>query len=91
MSEIRIELESGKYTYLYNSDTGKQGVLRYGEEWRDLTGDKFVYALAQLVLKQQNGNAELKKKLERKSVLAMSDQEEYLLDLASYPDYDYGE
>lgn len=39
-----IELEGGKYSYVYTN--GKQTVLRHDEEWRDLTGDKFVYAMA---------------------------------------------
>jgi len=42
---MRIDLEDGKYTYLLD-DIGGQQALRYGEPWRDLTGDKFVYGLA---------------------------------------------
>lgn len=36
----RIELEDGKYTVLY--DLGECKALRYGEPWRDLTGDKLI-------------------------------------------------
>jgi hypothetical protein len=39
----RIELEDGKYTALY--DNGILIALRYGEPWRDMTGDKFTAAL----------------------------------------------
>lgn len=38
-----IELDDGKYTYVF--DGGNQYALRHGEEWRDLTGDKFVYCM----------------------------------------------
>jgi hypothetical protein len=45
MSErIEINLEDGKYTYLYHD--GDQSALRFNEEWRSLTGDQFVYAMA---------------------------------------------
>lgn len=37
----RIELAEGKYTYI--NDNGNQRALRYGEEWRDLTGDNLIY------------------------------------------------
>ena len=42
--QIKISLDSGKYTYL--NTMGKQSALRYNEPWRDLTGDKFVFAMA---------------------------------------------
>lgn len=38
---MRIELAEGKYTYI--NDEGAQRALRYGEEWRDLTGDNLIY------------------------------------------------
>jgi len=41
---MKIELEDGKYTYVFNN--GEQYALRYGESWRDLTGDKFIYCMA---------------------------------------------
>ena len=41
---MRIDLDDGKYTYVM--DNGKQYALRYGELWKDLSGDKFVYAMA---------------------------------------------
>lgn len=51
---MRIELEDGKYT-LVGNDAGCLEALRYGEPWRDLTGDKFVNALGQEIesLKKQ--------------------------------------
>lgn len=43
-----IVLMDGKYTY--RNEDGKQEVLRYGEPWRDLCGDKFVAAMADRIL-----------------------------------------
>lgn len=42
MSEIT--LENGKYTLIRHED-GRMEALRYGEKWRDLTGDKLIAAL----------------------------------------------
>lgn len=42
--QMNINLDDGKYTYQFQD--GRQNVLRYGEPWRTLTGDKFVYAMA---------------------------------------------
>lgn len=38
---MKIELDNGKYTYVF--DGGKQYALRHGEPWRDLTGDNLTY------------------------------------------------
>lgn len=43
MSTEKISVEDGKYTVVF--DGGKLSALRYGEPWRDLSGDKLVYAL----------------------------------------------
>lgn len=40
---MKLDLEDGKYTIL--SDDGRMQALRYGEQWRDLTGDNLVGAL----------------------------------------------
>ena len=40
-----IELENGKYTIIYNEKPFEFKALRYGEEWRDLTGDNLILAL----------------------------------------------
>jgi len=42
MSEMT--LENGKYTLIRHED-GRMEALRYGEKWRDLTGDKLIAAL----------------------------------------------
>jgi len=56
---MKIELENGKYTYMFDENTGVQEVLRYGEPWRgkELTGDNFILAMAheiQRLRKQQS-------------------------------------
>lgn len=43
MIERRLVLEDGKYTLV--ASPGKLHCLRYGEEWRDLIGDKMVHAM----------------------------------------------
>lgn len=45
---LSITLADGKYTVIQYDD-GRLCALRYGEPWRDLTGDKLVLALAQEV------------------------------------------
>ena len=49
---MKIELEDGKYTYLFNEATGVQECLRYGEPWRkeDLIGDNLLLAMAQRII-----------------------------------------
>lgn len=42
----KIDLLSGKYTVIDElSEGGGFRALRYGEEWRDLTGDQLVYSM----------------------------------------------
>lgn len=41
---LRIVLEGGKY--IYEQDDKGSRALRYGEPWRDLTGDNLVYSMA---------------------------------------------
>lgn len=41
MAKIEIEIEGGKYTLIL--DQGRLTALRYGEPWRDVTGDSLVY------------------------------------------------
>ena len=58
---MRIDLDDGKYTYVM--DNGKQYALRYGEPWRDLTGDKFVYAMACMIQDLEDEVQSLRKEL----------------------------
>jgi hypothetical protein len=52
-----IDLCDGKYTVIYDFDTGQSEALRYGKKWRDLCGDKMVLAMFDEIV-------ELRKRLE---------------------------
>ena len=45
MSELNVTICDGKYTIIQASNGGIR-VLRYGEEWRDVTGDNVIGGLA---------------------------------------------
>ena len=45
MSELNVSICDGKYTVI-QEPTGETRVLRYGEEWRDVTGDNVIVGLA---------------------------------------------
>lgn len=45
MDETRIEIDN-KYTVIHSNGTGLRAE-RYGQPWRDLTGDGLVLAMAQ--------------------------------------------
>lgn len=42
--KIVIELDEGNYEYVF--EKGVQTVKRSGEDWRDVTGDNFILAMA---------------------------------------------
>lgn len=60
MNRLEVSLENGKYTVVQEPN-GSVKALRYGEEWRDLTGDKLVLCLAQEVEALQEKVRELEK------------------------------
>ena len=41
---MRVSVDGGKYTYVITETNAH--VLRYGELWKDATGDKFTYCMA---------------------------------------------
>lgn len=43
---MRVEIEGGKYAVVFDRESGALHAERNGDAWRDLTGDKLVYALA---------------------------------------------
>lgn len=45
MSLRKIDLEDGKYTVLHHEEQGGITVLRYGEVWRNETGDKLILSM----------------------------------------------
>jgi hypothetical protein len=55
--DTKIELYDGKYTIIYNQGSNGQNhkfeALRYGEPWRDLTGDGLILALVQKIIDLQ--------------------------------------
>jgi len=61
---MRIELNSGKYTYIFNEQTGESKALRYGEEWQDLTGDSLVLSMAQEIERLREDKEDLLAELE---------------------------
>jgi hypothetical protein len=52
-----MKIELGKYTYVFDENTGMQEVLRHGEPWRkdDLVGDNLVLAMAMKIEELQQG------------------------------------
>lgn len=59
----KIILEDGKYEVSYNNGVDFKA-LRYGQPWRDLTGDKFVGALCIRIEEQETEIKELKARLD---------------------------
>lgn len=45
MEQQEITVADGKYTVVIK-ETGGMEALRYGEPWRELTGDGLIYSLA---------------------------------------------
>ncbi|PAV30342.1 hypothetical protein CIL05_07680 [Virgibacillus profundi] len=50
MSLVKIDLYGGKYTALHDEGHGGVTVLRYGEAWRNETGDGFILAMIQEII-----------------------------------------
>lgn len=60
---MKVTLNNGKYEYV--SENGNQAAYRYGEMWRDLTGDNFIYAMACKIKELEQERDELAAQLER--------------------------
>lgn len=45
MSLLQVQVDSGKYELTQNND-GSVSVKRHGKDWRDVTGDNLILALA---------------------------------------------
>lgn len=41
----RLEVCDGKYELVFNNETGEFKCLRYGKQWRSLSGDQMVFGL----------------------------------------------
>lgn len=62
MAEIDLEVYDGKYRFVFDAKGSR--AYRYGEPWRDCTGDGFVLALAQDLQEARHQRDELRKALE---------------------------
>jgi hypothetical protein len=62
MEQEKITFADGKYTILIKQ-TGGLECLRYGEPWRDLTGDGMVYSLACALSEARDTIEELKSQI----------------------------
>lgn len=47
---MKIELQQGKYMYLFDEVIGSSTAFRNGKIWRDTTGDKLLLAMAQEII-----------------------------------------
>ena len=50
--QAKLEFDDGKYTLILH-DNYSMDALRYGEPWRDLTGDNLVYCMLAEILRLQ--------------------------------------
>lgn len=55
---MKIRLQNGKYTYVFDEQTGRQEVYGHDELWRDLCGDNFTLAMAQHIEELQQAVVE---------------------------------
>ena len=65
---IKVKVDDDKYTVFLPTepqDHRNFRALRYGEEWRDLTGDNLIYNLAYELNEARAENARLRDALER--------------------------
>ena len=46
---MKVELENGKYLYIFDEVIGSSTVFRNGAIWKDTTGDKLLLAMAQRI------------------------------------------
>ena len=47
---MKIELQQGKYMYLFDEVIGSSTAFRNGKIWRDTTGDKLLLVMAQEIV-----------------------------------------
>jgi len=52
MNDYKLELENGKYTIIRSDDYTKFEALRYGESWQNLTGNKLMHSMVDLIQEQ---------------------------------------
>ena len=57
----RLDLCDGKYSVIYDLETGQSECLRYGEKWRELCGDKMVLAMFDRIVELEEGIHEIER------------------------------
>lgn len=62
---MRQDYDGGKYTVIFDRETGELRADRNGEAWRDLSGDKLVYCMLAEHAAAQQEIARLRAALER--------------------------
>jgi hypothetical protein len=62
MSVEKVDLSEGKYTVILNDMPHEFKALRYGEEWRDLTGDGMILSMFFKILELQAEVEKLKRR-----------------------------
>lgn len=63
MKFFDIKLEHGKYRVIFDSYSGFRA-LRYGEPWRDLTGDNLIMTMAFRIEELENKLKEISNNLD---------------------------
>ena len=58
MTDMKVQLEDGKYELIYEERSGNLTAKRSGAIWQDYTGSKFMYLLRAKIteLQQENEN-----------------------------------
>ncbi len=57
---MRIDIDDGHYTIVFEEATGRLYALRYGQEWRDCTGDNLLLLTAMKVERLRSEVAKLR-------------------------------
>ena len=72
VSGVNISICDGKYTVI-QAPTGTTRVLRYGEEWRDVTGDNVIGGLAWELQEARDRIKQLEDRIHRASMAFFRD------------------
>ena len=77
----RLKLENNKYEIIEDLEHGIFKAERYGEEWRDLSGDNLMLALIYKVQELERQNETLKKNIQVKQFNIEDVYKEYECDI----------
>lgn len=79
----KLDLNEGKYTIIEDLNNGVFKALRYGEEWRNLNGDKLLLALLYQYQELEEENKRLKEQLNLNEIENPEEDYQYGIDLES--------